>query len=346
MACKDCMERLLASGTYQSNLCMLCRQPFQVQSLIRLQLPTPEELQQKASPTEAEEDTLASASRPDAGRMIRRFLGLDGKATESATVPRFTPAAGDAIVEQFLLPPQIDLPLRALSSIPRKFLTHLRLACGGGASVPGGKGEDYPLSAKMTRLVDDLREVMAEEGEQGTGKSVVFSSHKRAIGEHIPHVLRREGIGFVRIVAGDSADSVRDAVTRWNHEPTCRVFLCHVGAAAAGLTLTAARHCFLMEPLVSFGEEAQAMNRCHRIGQTRQVEVTMYYCRDSVEERILAHRIQSGEPVLQSSGHNEDEEAGELSVLQESQQQVSLGRLHYFLGIHAGQLPAAGVTAQ
>ena len=61
------------------------------------------------------------------------------------------------------------------------------------------------------------------------------------------------------------------------------------------------------------------MNRCHRIGQTRQVEVTMYYTRDSVEERILAHRIQSGEPVLQSSGHNEEEEAGELAQLQEAE---------------------------
>lgn len=80
------------------------------------------------------------------------------------------------------------------------------------------------------------------------------------------------------------------------------------------------------------------MNRCHRIGQTRQVEVTMYYTRDSVEERILAHRIQSGEPVLQSSGHNEEEEAGELAQLQEASAQVSLGRLHYFLGIDAGQV--------
>ena len=123
--------------------------------------------------------------------MVRLHLGIEGHATPAETEPRFTPAATDDIVQQFVLPSELDLPLRALSSIPRQFLTHLRVACGGGASVPGSKEESYPLSAKLTRLVQDIRRVMEEEREHGSGKSVVFSSHKRAIGEHIPHVLRK-----------------------------------------------------------------------------------------------------------------------------------------------------------
>lgn len=42
MACRECLERLIASQTVQAHLCMLCRQPFEIKSLIALQLPTPE----------------------------------------------------------------------------------------------------------------------------------------------------------------------------------------------------------------------------------------------------------------------------------------------------------------
>ena len=39
------------------------------------------------------------------------------------------------------------------------------------------------------------------------------------------------------------------------------------GLWCAGLTLTAARHVVLLEPFMKTGEEAQALNRCHRIGR-------------------------------------------------------------------------------
>ena len=35
---------------------------------------------------------------------------------------------------------------------------------------------------------------------------------------------------------------------------------------------------------------SQALNRCHRIGQTRDVTCTTYYCPGTVEERLLAYR--------------------------------------------------------
>jgi hypothetical protein len=89
-------------------------------------------------------------------------------------------------------------------------------------------------------------------------------------------------------------------------DPTCLVFLLHAGTAAAGLTLTAARHVFLLEPFLSAAEEAQAFNRCHRIGQSQAVTVTTYFVRGSVEERILGYRRLSGEAAaggdVQSSG--------------------------------------------
>jgi SNF2 family DNA or RNA helicase len=54
-----------------------------------------------------------------------------------------------------------------------------------------------------------------------------------------------------------------------------------------GLTLTVARRVLLLEPFLKAGEEQQALNRCHRIGQTRPVLCTTLYCSGTIEERML-----------------------------------------------------------
>lgn len=76
---------------------------------------------------------------------------------------------------------------------------------------------------------------------------------------------------------------------------TCSSFLppfrTPVGAAAAGLTLTAASTVVLLEPLLCASDEAQAVNRCHRLGQTAPVvNIIQLYVTHSVEERLLAYR--------------------------------------------------------
>ena len=61
--------------------------------------------------------------------------------------------------------------------------------------------------------------------------------------------------------------------------------LVSIGAGAAGLTLTAANHVFLLEPCLNAADEAQALNRAHRIGQTRAVRSVIFFTRGTVEER-------------------------------------------------------------
>ena len=58
---------------------------------------------------------------------------------------------------------------------------------------------------------------------------------------------------------------------------------------------------FLLEPFLLAAEEAQAMNRCHRIGQQSRVTVTTYYVQNSIEERILGYRRLSSEESSMNS---------------------------------------------
>jgi E3 ubiquitin-protein ligase SHPRH len=59
--------------------------------------------------------------------------------------------------------------------------------------------------------------------------------------------------------------------------------------------LTHADLVILLEPFLSPGDEAQAANRAHRIGQTRPVRCVTYFVRGTVEERLLAFRARQRE---------------------------------------------------
>ncbi|OJI87927.1 hypothetical protein ASPTUDRAFT_61339 [Aspergillus tubingensis CBS 134.48] len=65
------------------------------------------------------------------------------------------------------------------------------------------------------------------------------------------------------------------------------VLLISLRAGGVGLNLTAASNVFMMDPWWSFAIEAQAIDRVHRMGQTRDVQVTRFVVKDSIEGRML-----------------------------------------------------------
>jgi SNF2 family DNA or RNA helicase len=67
--------------------------------------------------------------------------------------------------------------------------------------------------------------------------------------------------------------------------PDCRLFLISLKAGGLGLNLTAAEYVFLLDPWWNPAVEAQAVDRAHRIGQTRQVFAYRLIARDTVEEK-------------------------------------------------------------
>src|SRR5436853_6110423 len=67
---------------------------------------------------------------------------------------------------------------------------------------------------------------------------------------------------------------------RWRARP--------LKAGGLGLNLTAAEYVFLLDPWWNPAVESQAIDRTHRIGQTRPVFASRLVARDTVEEKILA----------------------------------------------------------
>jgi SNF2 family DNA or RNA helicase len=76
-------------------------------------------------------------------------------------------------------------------------------------------------------------------------------------------------------------------VDAFQNDPDCGLFLISLKAGGLGLNLTAAEYVFLLDPWWNPAVEAQAVDRAHRIGQTRPVFAYRLIARGTVEEKVL-----------------------------------------------------------
>ncbi|HLI84883.1 MAG TPA: SNF2-related protein [Bryobacteraceae bacterium] len=151
-------------------------------------------------------------------------------------------------------------------------------------------------SAKLDLLMTQLEEVI-DEGH----KALVFSQFTSLL-SIVRQRLKDSGIAYEYL---DGATRDREQrVTRFQTDPACPVFLISLKAGGLGLNLTAAEYVFLLDPWWNPAVEAQAVDRAHRIGQSRQVFAYRLIARDTVEEKVL--QLQSTKRDLAAAIISED----------------------------------------
>ncbi|MGV9799407.1 DEAD/DEAH box helicase [Mycobacterium sp. NPDC003449] len=136
-------------------------------------------------------------------------------------------------------------------------------------------------SAKVDFLVEQLGQLVAEGHSalvfsQFTGFLAIVRSH-----------LDAAGIGYSYLDGSVEAGGRSKAIADFG-AGTNRVFLISLKAGGFGLNLTAADYCFLCDPWWSPAAEAQAVDRAHRLGQTRPVSVYRLVSQDTIEEKVVA----------------------------------------------------------
>ncbi len=134
-------------------------------------------------------------------------------------------------------------------------------------------------SAKLDVLVDQLVEVAAEGH-----RALVFSQFT----SFLRRVDERCAAAGVPTAYLDGATRRRADVIRGFKDGDAPVFLISLKAGGFGLNLTEADHVYLLDPWWNPAAEAQAVDRTHRIGQTRNVVVTRLVAADTVEEKVMA----------------------------------------------------------
>ncbi len=143
-------------------------------------------------------------------------------------------------------------------------------------------------SAKLDALVPALASIAAEGH-----KSLVFSQFT----ELLALVRERLDESGIRYEYLDGKTRDRQArVDKFQADSTCPVFLISLKAGGHGLNLTAADYVYLLDPWWNPAVEAQAIDRAHRIGQTRRVIATRLVARDTIEAKIL--QLQASKKAL------------------------------------------------
>ena len=139
-------------------------------------------------------------------------------------------------------------------------------------------------SSKLEVLVDQLQQVIAEGH-----KALVFSQFTSFL-SFVRSRLEKEGIAY-EYLDGKTRDR-QARVEHFQSDPDCPVFLISLKAGGYGLNLTAADYVFVLDPWWNPAVEAQAIDRTHRIGQTRHVMALRLIARDTVEEKVLQLQAQ------------------------------------------------------
>jgi superfamily II DNA or RNA helicase len=153
---------------------------------------------------------------------------------------------------------------------------------------------DVP-SAKIEALLEQITDVAG-----GGHRALVFSQFTRFL-KLARSRLEAAGVECCYL---DGTTGNRPAVISSFKNGTAPVFLISLKAGGFGLNLTEADYCFLLDPWWNPATEAQAVDRTHRIGQTRHVMVYRLISAGTIEEKVAALAARKAELFTSVMDHD------------------------------------------
>lgn len=158
-------------------------------------------------------------------------------------------------------------------------LMKLRQICDSPAIL--NESEPYPNhSVKLHELTREMSENISNH------KVLIFSQFLGMLAL-IKDRLQHLKIPFEYFDGSTSTMERERAIQNFQNNDECRVFLISLKAGGVGLNLTAADYVYIVDPWWNPAVEQQAIDRTHRIGQTKNIFAYRMICKDTVEEKIL-----------------------------------------------------------
>ncbi|ORY85471.1 SNF2 family N-terminal domain-domain-containing protein [Protomyces lactucae-debilis] len=157
------------------------------------------------------------------------------------------------------------------------------------ADCPRKKDLAIPYSTKLKALLTDLGAMLDDAEGEDVSKAIVFSQFTSFL-DLCGEALSGLGIPFARLDGSLSRDERTAQLARLERDASAdgvRVMLVSTRAGGVGLNLVAANRVFFMEPCWNPSIYAQAVDRCHRIGQRKQVAVVSYVVEGSIEQTMI-----------------------------------------------------------
>ncbi|KAF2404778.1 SNF2 family DNA-dependent ATPase domain-containing protein [Trichodelitschia bisporula] len=187
----------------------------------------------------------------------------------------------EALVEEKVLPtayPAHDL-------LPEPVQKHSRYT---HISVPSMR-RFVTDSGKLARLDALLREL-----KEGGHRVLLYFQMTRMI-DLMEEYLTYRNYKYCRLDGSTKLEDRRDTVADFQTRPEIFVFLLSTRAGGLGINLTSADTVIFYDSDWNPTIDSQAMDRAHRLGQTRQVTVYRLITRGTIEERIRKRALQKEE---------------------------------------------------
>ncbi|KAJ5220450.1 hypothetical protein N7468_009654 [Penicillium chermesinum] len=136
--------------------------------------------------------------------------------------------------------------------------------------------------------IDKTMEILQANEDRGQGEKTIVFSQFTALLDLLEVPIMRRGLGYMRFDGSMNVNERNISVATFTDNPDCRIMLVSLKAGNAGLNLIAASHVIIFDPFWNPYVEDQAIDRAHRIGQSKDVFVHRLLIPDTVEDRIIA----------------------------------------------------------
>lgn len=158
-------------------------------------------------------------------------------------------------------------------------LTKLRQICDSPA-ILNEEERYHNYSIKLDELTREITENV------GNHKALIFSQFLGMLAL-IRKELEAKGIPYAYFDGSSSSAERERNIQEFQNNESCRVFLISLKAGGIGLNLTAADYVYIVDPWWNPAVEQQAIDRTHRIGQTKNIFAYRLICKDTIEEKML-----------------------------------------------------------
>lgn len=158
-------------------------------------------------------------------------------------------------------------------------LMKLRQICDSPAIL----NEDEKFPNHSIKLEELAREITENIGDH---KALVFSQFLGMLAL-IKGKLDELGVKYEYFDGSTSAPDREKAIQSFQNDNEVRVFLISLKAGGVGLNLTAADYVYIVDPWWNPAVEQQAIDRTHRIGQTKNIFAYRMICKDTIEDKIM-----------------------------------------------------------
>lgn len=169
--------------------------------------------------------------------------------------------------------------------------------------------DNWEDSAKVTKVLELLEEIQKTDE-----KTIIFSQWTSLLDLIECQIKYKLQAKYCRYTGGMSRKHRDGAVQEFVEDPEMKIMLISLRAGNAGLNLTVASHVIICDPFWNPYIEMQAVDRAHRIGQQREVQVHRILIEGTVEDRITELQERKRDLVDAALDEGESKSLGRLSV--------------------------------